>query len=53
MDDTLLNVSERVNTNSELFSVMSKCFNLSSAGRISYWLIDIQGWSVVVFGSDC
>jgi hypothetical protein len=52
VDNSLLNVAKGVNPNTELFGVISKRFDLSSAGWVSNWLIDIDSWSVVILGSD-
>ena len=53
MHDSLLGIAKRVNSNAKFFCIVAQGLNLSAAGWVCDWLIDVPGWCVVVFGSNC
>jgi hypothetical protein len=52
MNDSLLDVTERVQANAELFRVGTKRLDLSSRGGFRNGLIDVDGRSVVILCGD-
>jgi len=52
MDNSLILVTERMNANSEFFGVISQGLDLSPGGWFSNRQVNIDSWSVVIFGGD-
>ena len=52
MHNALVDISQRVDANSKLFGVGAKGFNLSSAGWVGNWLVDVESRCVVILGGD-
>ena len=53
VNNTLVLIPQRMQSDAKLGGVLAKRFNLGARGQISNWLVDIDGWSVVIFGGDC
>ena len=52
MNDALVGITQRVQTNTELFSVRTQSVNLGTAGLVSDRQVDIEGRGVVILGGD-
>ena len=52
MNDALVLVSQGVNSNAKLSSVISKRLDLSPRGWFCDGQVDVQSWGVVIFGGN-
>ena len=52
MHDSLVLISQRVKPDAKLGGVFAKSFDLGSRSQVSNWLIDVNGWGVVIFGCN-
>ena len=52
VDDSLIDISQGVDSNAKLRAILTKGIYLQSRYWIGDWFIDIEGWNIVIFCRD-